>query len=507
MEQLKQLFAQWAGIPCTECLALGANGSSRRYYRLSSSSPKLGEGDRPQGGGGVCSAIGCIADDLRENEAFFAFARHFHAKGLPVPELYLIADDRRHYLQQDLGDQTLYGLLYDKQRQGGGFDAQMLAFYKQALADLAALQRGGADLDFSLAYPRPDFDRQSILWDLNYFKYHFLKLLHIPFDEQLLADDFNSLADYLLTADTNYFMYRDFQGRNIMLVGSGECVVDSSRGQALPTTHYQLPTLYYIDFQGGRRGAAQYDVASLLYSAKSNLPEAIRRHLLGHYLDVRNIRGDERRQWIDHFWAYLLVRILQTLGAYGYRGLFERKDYFLQSIPLAITNLQNLIHDHPLSISLPEINRICRDAACSVSHLQSPTVDALSPLTVTVQSFSYKQGLPTDPTGNGGGFIFDCRALPNPGRYPQYKAYTGKDRPVIEFLQKEPAVDHFLSHAEAIVSQSIEKYLERNFTSLQVSFGCTGGQHRSVYCAEQLTARLSKKYPCNILLRHREQDR
>lgn len=492
MEQLKQLFAQWAGVPCTECLALGANGSSRRYHRLSN---------------GTLTAIGCIADDLRENEAFFAFARHFHAKGLPVPELYLIADDRRHYLQQDLGDQTLYGLLYDKQRQGGGFDAQMLAFYKQALADLAAIQQGGADLDFSLAYPRPDFDRQSILWDLNYFKYHFLKLLHIPFDEQLLEDDFNSLADYLLTADTNYFMYRDFNPRNIMLVGSGECVVDSSRGQALPTTHYQLPTLYYIDFQGGRRGAAQYDVASLLYSAKSNLPEAIRRHLLGHYLDVRNIRGHERRQWIDLFWAYLLVRILQTLGAYGYRGLFERKDYFLQSIPLAITNLQNLIQDHPLSISLPEINRICRDPACSVSHFQSPTVHALSPLTVTVQSFSYKQGLPTDPSGNGGGFIFDCRALPNPGRYPQYKAYTGKDRPVIEFLQKEPAVDHFLSHAEAIVSQSIEKYLQRNFTSLQVSFGCTGGQHRSVYCAEQLAARLSKKYPCNILLRHREQDR
>ncbi len=470
MEQLKQLFAQWAGIPCTEYLALGANGSSRRYYRLSN---------------GTLSAIGSIADDLRENEAFFAFARHFLAKRLPVPQLYLIADDRRHYLQQDLGDQTLYGLLYDKQRQGGGFDAQMLALYKQALADLAAFQQAGADLDFSLAYPRPDFDRQSILWDLNYFKYHFLKLLHIPFDEQLLEDDFNSLADYLLTADTNYFMYRDFQGRNIMVADK----------------------LYYIDFQGGRRGAAQYDVASLLYSAKSNLPQAIRRELLGHYLDVRNIRGHQRRQWIDHFWAYLLVRILQTLGAYGYRGLFERKDYFLQSIPLAVTNLQNLIQDHPLSISLPEINRICRDPACSLSHLQPPTVDALSPLTVTVQSFSYKHGLPSDPSGNGGGFIFDCRALPNPGRYPQYKAYTGNDRPVIEFLQKEPAVDHFLSHAEAIVSQSIEKYLERNFSSLQVSFGCTGGQHRSVYCAEQLAARLSKKYPCNILLRHREQDR
>lgn len=473
MEQLKQLFARWAGVPCTECLALGANGSSRRYYRL-------------MGGEGI-SAIGCIADDLRENEAFFAYARHFHAKGMPVPELYAVADDRRHYLQQDLGDQTLYGLLYDKQRQGGGFDAQMLDLYKQALADLAAIQQAGADIDFSLAYPRSDFDCQSILWDLNYFKYHFLKLQHIPFDEQLLEDDFNRLADYLLTADTHYFLYRDFQSRNIMLPNPDN-----------------FP-LYYIDFQGGRRGAAQYDVASLLYSAKSNLPEAIRRELLAHYLDVRNIHGDERRQWMDLFWAYLLVRILQTLGAYGYRGLFERKDYFLQSIPLALNNLRNLLQDHPLSIPLPEINRICRDAACSVSLEQPLAMD--NQLTVTVLSFSFKKGLPTDPSGNGGGFVFDCRALPNPGRYPEYKAYTGKDRPVIEFLQKEPAVDQFLNHVEAIVSQSVEKYLERNFSSLQVAFGCTGGQHRSVYCAEQLAARLSKKYSCNILLHHREQDR
>jgi aminoglycoside/choline kinase family phosphotransferase len=480
MEQLKELFVRWAGVPCAECLALGANGSSRRYYRLLSS---------PLDGGkeGV-SAIGCIADDLRENEAFFAYARHFHAKGMPVPELYAVDADRRHYLQQDLGDQTLYSLLYDKQRRGGGFDSAMLELYKQALADLAALQQAGADIDFTVAYPRSDFDRQSILWDLNYFKYHFLKLRHIPFDEQLLEDDFNRLADYLLTADRHYFLYRDFQARNIMVNGE-----------------IQNSKLYYIDFQGGRRGAAQYDVASLLYSAKSNLPEAIRRELLGHYLDVRDIRGDERRRWMDLFWGYLLVRILQTLGAYGYRGLFERKDYFLQSIPLALTNLRNLLRDHPLPIPLPEISHVAQLSCLDPKETQSATAVEQT-LTVTILSFSYKNGLPSDPTGNGGGFIFDCRALPNPGRYPEYKTYTGRDRRVIEFLQGEPAVGLFLDHAEAIVSQSVEKYLERNFTSLQVAFGCTGGQHRSVYCAEQLAARLSKKYHCNILLRHREQD-
>lgn len=476
MEQLKQLFQQWAGVAPDQCLVLGANGSSRRYYRLA------GDGK---------TAIGAIADDHRENEAFFAYARHFHAKGIPVPELYLVAGDRQHYLQQDLGDTTLYNLLHEKQRQGGGFDTQMLAFYKQALADLATIQQVGADIDFSLAYPRPQFDRQSILWDLNYFKYHFLKLQEIPFDEQLLEDDFHHLADILLQADTHYFLYRDFQARNIM--------VNNSR-------------LYYIDFQGGRRGAAQYDVASLLYSAKSNLPEAIRRDLLNHYLDVRGIQGDDRKHWMDHFWAYLLVRILQTLGAYGYRGLFQRKDYFLQSIPLALSNLRRLAEDHPdLFGKLPHLHKIVGDlsALCekknSPNMLNLPTSD--SPLTVTVLSFSFKQGLPTDPSGNGGGFVFDCRALPNPGRYPQYKAYTGKDRPVIDFLQQEPAVDHFLDGVKSIVAQSVEKYIERHFTSLQVAFGCTGGQHRSVYCAEQLAAWLSKNFSCNVVLRHREQDR
>ena len=495
MEQLKDLFTQWAGVPPTECLALGANGSSRRYFRLIGHKSEVGgQNSNLQPHTSYLSAIGCIADDLRENEAFFAYARHFHDRGIPVPELYAVDPDRRHYLQQDLGDRSLYNLLYEKQQQGGGFDSQMLQLYKQALTDLAAIQQAGADIDFSLAYPRPDFDRQSILWDLNYFKYHFLKLLHIPFDEQLLEDDFNRLADTLLSADTHYFLYRDFNPRNIMVADK----------------------LYYIDFQGGRRGAAQYDVASILYSAKSNLPDAIRRELLNHYLDIRNFHGSERQQWLDLFWAYLLVRILQTLGAYGYRGLFERKDYFVQSIPLALANLRTLAIDHPLLLAnLPHLHKIvdCLSELSEKNSLNSTNSPAInpsmnnSPLTITVSSFSYKLGLPADPSGNGGGFIFDCRALPNPGRYPQYKAYTGKDRPVIEFLQQEPAVDLFLSHAEALVGQSVEKYLERNFSSLQVAFGCTGGQHRSVYCAEKMAAWIAQNFDCNVVVHHREQDK
>ena len=509
MDCLKQLFAQWAGEPCTACLAIGAGGSSRRYYRLV---------------GATHRCIGTVANDLRENEAFFAYTRHFRTKGLPVPELYAIDADRRHYLQQDLGDQTLYGLLYDKRRQGRGFDAEMLALYRQAMADLAAIQQAGLDLDYRVGYPAAAFDRQAILWDLNYFKYFFLKLLHVDFDEARLEADFHRLVDYLLTADCRYFLYRDFNPRNIMVVGSGEWGVDSTRGQALPTPNTPQPTLYYIDYQGGRRGAAQYDVASLLYSAKSDLPEAIRLDLLTHYLDLRGIRGDERRQWLDHFWAYLLVRILQTLGAYGYRGLYERKDYFIQSIPLALGNLQRLLQQHPVAVPLPELlkigngewqvdskiwnagvqpsdRKLAADAAPGSGSLQ-PT------LVVEILSFSFKQGLPRDDSGNGGGFIFDCRALPNPGRYAEYKTYTGKDRPVVEFLEREEAVGRFLDHCEGLVTQSVDKYLERRFTHLQVAFGCTGGQHRSVYCAEQMARRLAARYPdaIGIQLRHREQD-
>ena len=467
MEQLKQLFAQWAGTPCTECLAIGAGGSARRYFRL-------------LGGGKRC--VGAVADDIRENEAFFAYTSPLHTKGMPVPELYAVADDRRHYLQQDLGDQTLYGLLHDKKRQGGGFDAEMLALYRQALADLAAIQQAGADIDFSVAYPRSAFDRRSILWDLNYFKYYFLKLSHVPFDEELLENDFDRLVDRLLAADCNYFLYRDFQGRNIMVADK----------------------LYYIDYQGGRRGAAQYDVASLLYSAKSDLPEVIRTELLNHYLDVRGLDCADRQRWLSDFWYYVLIRILQTLGAYGYRGLYERKPYFIESIPLALANLRRLVENHPdLLADLPELGKVVQ----GLQHSPALPGTPLHSLTVTVQSFSFKQGLPDDTYGNGGGHIFDCRALPNPGRYPEYKTYTGKDRPVIEFLQREPAVDLFLSHVKGIVAQSVDKYLERHFSNLMVSFGCTGGQHRSVYFAEQTAAWLRHTYPqVNVLLKHREQD-
>ena len=511
MEQLKALFRQWAGEPCTQCLALGANGSSRRYFRI------IGDTRR---------CIGTIASDVRENEAFFAYSRHLHARGIRVPELYAVHDDRRRYLQQDLGDLSLYGLLYEKKQKGGGFDAEMLALYRQALADLHDIQVAGRDMDFSVAYPRPAFDSRSILWDLNYFKYNYLKLQHIPFDEDRLEDDFQRLAGRLLSADTNYFLYRDFNPRNIMVVENSKLKIENSlthnnnsqfsillpASQALSTAEKKSnpaknSQLFYIDYQGGRRGAAQYDVASLLFSAKSDLPQALRNELLQHYV---SLHGDAH--FMDHFWHYVLLRILQTLGAYGYRGLFERKPYFIESIPLAHNNLRRLVEDHPdLLADLPELQSIVHrlGAMTPTANPQPPTSNPQtddSQLTVSVMSFSFKQGLPDDPSGNGGGHIFDCRALPNPGRYPEYKAYTGKDAPVIEFLRDKQPVAIFLDHALAIVSQSVDKYLERHFSHLSVSFGCTGGQHRSVYCAEQLAAALRSRYPdVNVLLHHREQ--
>lgn len=465
---LCRLFANWSGSTPREVLKLSADGSNRQYWRI------LGENIR---------CIATFNDDVRENEAFFYYSRILRQKNICVPEVYAIDSTRRFYLQQDLGDTTLYGYLCGKQQQSQGFDTEVLEMYKKVLDDLVDIQLAGREMDFSMAYPRSAFDGQSMQWDLNYFKYYFLKLKYIPFDEELLERDFHTLTDYLLSAECNYFLYRDFQSRNIMLC------------EGRP---------YYIDFQGGRRGAAQYDVASLLYSAKSNIPEPIREELLGYYINSLSQKCSvDRQEFLQYFWGYVLIRIMQAMGAYGYRGYFERKDSFVNSIPLAISNLRYVIENHSLPVALPHLAQVWQ----RVASLEMPQSMAPLPtgLTVTVTSFSYKQGLPQDSTGHGGGFVFDCRALPNPGRYPEYRRYTGKDRPVIDFLQSDEAVEAFLAGAQQLVGPSIKKYLERNFTSLTVSFGCTGGRHRSVYCAERLAEWIIENFDCKVIINHREQ--
>ena len=465
-EILKKLFEEWAGEGLAEMHALAANGSNRRYWRMT---------------GPTHRCIAAFNDDVAENEAFFCYSNALRAQGVAVPELYAVSHDRRCYLQQDLGDVTLYSYLYDKKRKGGGFDGEALQLYRLVLGDLAHMQVAGRGFDFSKAYPRMAFDAQSIQWDLNYFKYYFLKMRYIPFDEGLLEQDFHTLTDYLLGTDCGFFMYRDFQSRNIMLYDGKP---------------------YYIDYQGGRRGAAQYDVASLLYSAKSDLPERVREELLEYYIDcLSSLFPVDREEFRQHYYGYVLIRIMQAMGAYGYRGYFERKDYFLSSIPLAVKNLRLVTENHPLPICIPHLSRVWQLIAESEEAASTQPVGGL---TVTVASFSYKKGIPRDPSGNGGGFVFDCRALPNPGRYPEYRQFTGKDQPVIRFLEGDEAVEQFLAHAEGLVGASIMKYQERNFSNLMVSFGCTGGQHRSVYCAERVAAWIMERYDCHIVINHTE---
>ena len=482
---VKELFEKHFGEPCLQQLALSANGSNRQYWRL------VGERHR---------CIAAYNADMRENEAFFYYSEALRKRGVRVPELYAVAPDRQHYLQQDLGDTTLYLWLHDRRKQGKGFDSEALDLYKQVLADLAHIQTAGRDLDFSHAYPRAAFDSQSIMWDLQYFKYYFLKLAHVPFDEQLLEEDFQALTRHLLEADCTYLLYRDFQARNIML--------------SQPTANDQFSILnsqfsiYYIDYQGARQGAAQYDVASLLYSAKSDLPEPIRQELLTHYLQAfTTLTHSPTNTFTHYFYSYVLVRILQAMGAYGYRGWFERKEYFLQSIPLANGNLRLLLENHPLPIPLPHLTQVLTTLCNTTSPIPNSSflIPNSTSLTVSVSSFSFKQGLPTDDSGNGGGFIFDCRALPNPGRYPEYRAYTGRDLPVIQFLKDKPEVDDFLNNVKSLVDASVRNYNERRFTHLSVSFGCTGGQHRSVYCAERLAQWLRERGDCTVVLTHREQ--
>lgn len=466
--QIEQLFLTWAGEPVGQLMALSANGSNRKYWRAV---------------GATHQCIAAYNEDVRENEAFFYYSQQLKQKGIRVPEVYAISTDRCVYLQQDLGNVTLYDYVYDKRRQGGGYDNEILQIYKCVLDDLAQIQVTGRDLDFSKAYPRSDFDEQSMQWDLNYFKYYFLKLKYIQFDEELLERDYKTLINYLLDTDCGYFMYRDFQSRNIMLCDGKP---------------------YYIDFQGGRRGAAQYDVASLLYSAKSDIPEVIRQELLDYYIGCLAKRMPiDKGDFRQHFYAYVLIRIMQAMGAYGYRGYFEKKDYFINSIPLAVNNLRIITESHTLPIDIPHLRQVWKSI---VGSLLAQSTSVPAGLTVKVGSFSYKKGLPTDNSGNGGGYIFDCRALPNPGRYPEYRCYTGKDAPVIQFLQGDAEVEQFLVGVQQLVGPSISKYLERNFTSLMVSFGCTGGQHRSVYCAERIAKWISDNYDCQVVITHREQE-
>ena len=428
------------------------------------------------------SAIGILYNVREENVAFLEFSRHFRRHGLPVPEIYAEDLNQGAYLEEDLGDTTLFEFL-SKHRTGEDIAPDVVEAYRKVVAVLPRFQiEAGRDLNYKVCYPRGRFDRQSISWDLNYFKYYFLRLAGIPFSEQALEDDFDSLTTFLLSADCDYFLYRDFQSRNIML----------KSGQP-----------FFLDYQGGRRGALQYDVASLLYDAKADLPPELRQQLLDLYIEKLDGFADVKREaFLHYYYGYVYVRILQALGAYGFRGFYERKAHFLQSVPYALKNLRWLLHNVKLPIALPTLMEAFNSMLAS-EKLQSIASEADN-LTVRISSFSFHRGWPKDESGNGGGFVFDGRSLPNPGREDRFKALTGKDAPVIDYLNQQESVHQFLASVLSLVEASVSNYQQRGFKHLMVSFGCTGGQHRSVFLAEQLAKRLRGRNGVDVVVRHRE---
>ena len=467
MNQLINLYQSHYSCAPESCVPLTGSASNRKYYRLSD---------------GKHTCIGVVGTDARENEAFLTIAGHFRAKGVNVPEVYAVSDDRMAYIQEDLGDAVLFDMLTKARRTGEGID-QVEALLCKTMSMLPKIQFEGADgLDFSVCYPQPSFDRRMVMFDLNYFKYCFLKPAGLEFDEVALQDDYEKLADDLLSVDTDTFLYRDFNARNVM-IKDGEP--------------------YFVDFQGGRRGPVFYDVASFAWQARAKFTDAQKEMMLKTYLDAYSAYSSlDEQQFRGNLRLFVLFRLLQVLGAYGFRGWVEHKANFVTSIPAAISELKAWLTDpsdrYPyLMETLNRLTALPRFAE------EAPKEGVLE---VKVYSFSFKKGVPYDPSGNGGGYVFDCRSIHNPGRYEPYKKLTGRDEPVIKFLEDDGEVFGFLEHVYGVVDPHVETYSKRGFTSLMVSFGCTGGQHRSVYCAEHLAHHLAQKYPhIRVRLIHREQ--
>jgi len=474
-QALAGLFEEFFGVAPITILPLEGDGSNRKMFRLI--------------GPGYETAIGVSGPDRDENRAFLSYSRALRGAGLSVPAIYAADESAGIYMEEDLGDTTLFDALVSARKQDPAeFPSSMLPLYRRVVEELPRFQLvGGRAVDYSVAYPRAAFDRQSILWDLNYFKYHFLKLAQVPFNEGLLERDFKKFTTFLLKADRRHFLYRDFQSRNVML-RDGEP--------------------WFIDYQGGRKGALQYDIASLLFDAKAALPEPVREQLLGCYLDaLSKYIPVDRERFRDHYRGYVLVRIMQAMGAYGYRGFFERKIRFLQSVPPAIDNIERVLAGPWIPVEVPELRRVLRSICETESLRQRPTRPRPG-LTLNIGSFSYKHGYPDDSGGHGGGFVFDMRALHNPGRYAEFTDLCGLDADVIAFLQTVPEVERFWSHVRGLVEMQLETYLTRGFSSLSVFFGCTGGQHRSVYFAERLRSHIAERFPqINVAVEHRERRR
>ena len=466
LNRIRRLYETWAKEKVLSIEPIAQSGSYRKYFRII---------------GKEKNAVGVFNADKKENKAFITFTEHFLKKNLNVPRIFVKNLKDNIYLIEDLGDTTLFSLL--EKHNSKRLPKKIIDYYKDALNHLIRFQIDGAKgLDYSVCYPRDKFDKQSILWDLNYFKYYFLKLLKIPFDEQKLEDDFKIFSEFLLSTDTKYFMYRDFQARNILIHNN---------------------QLYFIDYQGGRKGALQYDVASLLFQAKANLSFETRIELLSFYLQQLGNRIKlNKKEFKKYYYGYVLIRLLQTLGAYGFRGYYENKSHFLSSIPYAIKNLRWILEQNHVPKKLPELTKVLNSTLKNDELKKISYSESGKKLKVTINSFSYKEGIPKDFTGNDGGFVFDCRSIDNPGRYPEFQSFTGFDKKVIQFLKEKDSVNDFLKSVYSIVDNSVDNYIKRDFKNLMINFGCTGGQHRSVYCAENLAKHLKENFDVLLELNH-----
>lgn len=470
-EQIAALYRSYFGKDPGLISKLPQSGSDRIYYRVE--------------GSPVC--IATFNKNIRENQTFLRFTQHFKQCHCPVPSIFAVSDDFGVYLQEDLGDISLLNELEQQ-----GHNEKVFQLFRKSLKALAHMQiNGHTNFNYEWCITSQEFGKQAILADLLYFKYYFLDALKIPYDKEKLVDDFEVLSIYLARVDYKYFMFRDFQSRNIM-VKEGE--------------------VYFIDYQGGMKGAIQYDVASLLWQAKAELPDEWKNQLLDYYMDcVENVLQSkiDRTRFVSQYNGYVLIRLLQVLGAYGFRGLFERKAHFLTSIPLALRNLRWFLANKHIGISVPEFERLLALVVEDdvIHRFEPPKATEQTPLVVQINSFSYKTtGIPADETDNGGGFVFDCRGILNPGRFEEYKQLTGRDKEVKDFLEQQTKMPLFLNSIYNMIDIAVEDYMQRGFASLQVSFGCTGGQHRSVYAADALARHLRNKYGVKIDLRHRVQD-
>src|SRR5882757_357805 len=471
IDNIRELFATYSPSPVTRMEKIPQSGSNRMYFRLWTE-------DR--------SYIATYNDNVRENRTFIHFSRHFRESGCPVPEIYLVNEAYTIYLQQDFGDRSLLGEL-----ERHGHNDYVFGLFQQSLQELAHLQiRGDQQLDYSWSITSKEFGKQAILSDLLYFKYYFLDTLQIPYDKEKLIDDFEGLSTYLTHVDLKYFMFRDFQSRNVMI---------------------QENKVHFIDFQGGMKGALQYDVASMLWQAKADLSDEWKNDLLNYYMDCVETILDkkiDRVRFVSQYNGYVLIRLLQVLGAYGFRGLFERKAHFLTSIPLALRNLKWFLTHKQVGIVLPEFERLLGLMVEEevINRFEPLRADENTPLVVHISSFSYRKGIPEDSSGNGGGFVFDCRGILNPGRIAEFKPLTGRDKEVKDFLEQRTRMPEFLNSVYNIIDIAVEDYIKRDFESLTISFGCTGGQHRSVYAADALARHLRNKFHVKISLHHVEQE-